>query len=285
MKRPGEVRRTMRRLLKSPLTLIGITIILVLFVVAIFAPYIAPNGPTSINPSIRLQAPSRQHFLGTDNAGRDIFSRIVYGARISLRVGAVIVSTAVVIGLLIGVPSAYFGGVADELIMRSTDVFLSFPYLVFAMAITAALGRGITNAMLAMVVIWWPAYARLVRSQVLKVKEQQYIESARSIGVSTLRIIVRHVLPNSVSPIIVQGSLDFGQAIMMAAGLSFIGLGAQPPSPEWGAMATIGSRHMREAWWFATFPGLAILVSVMGFNLLGDGLRDFLDPRLRRLKI
>lgn len=284
MKRPSEVRRTMHQLAKSPLTLVGITIILGLLVVAIFAPYIAPYNPIKINPSIRLQAPTRQHFLGTDNAGRDIFSRIVYGARISLQVGAVVMSTAVVIGVLIGVPSAYFGGILDELIMRSTDVFLSFPYLVFAMAITAALGRGITNAMLAMVVIWWPAYARLVRSQVLKVKEQQYVESAKSIGGSTLRIIVRHVLPNSISPVIVQGSLDFGQAIMMAAGLSFIGLGAQPPSPEWGAMATVGSRHMREAWWFATFPGLAILISVVGFNLLGDGLRDFLDPRLRRLK-
>jgi peptide/nickel transport system permease protein len=182
---------------------------------------------------------------------------------------------------VVGLFSGYVGGIVDEIIMRVTDIFFSVPYLILAMAIAAALGPNLTNAMISLSIVWWPVYARLIRGQVLLVREYTYVEAARALGASNIRIIFRHILPNSFSPVIVQASLDFGNAVMYAAALSFIGLGAQPPSPEWGAMISMGRNYMRESWWFATFPGLAILVTVLGFNLLGDGLRDIFDPRLR----
>jgi len=266
---------------KSPLTMVGLLIILILCCTAIFAPYIAPYEPAEINPPERLKPPSKTHICGTDTAGRDVFSRIVYGSRISIQIGVTVVSMAAIFGSLIGLFSGYIGGKVDEVIMRITDVFFSVPYLILALAIAAALGPNLSNAMISLSIVWWPVYARLTRGQALLIRESTYIEAVRGLGAGNLRIVFRHVLPNSLSPVIVQASLDFGNAVMYAAALSFIGLGAQPPTPEWGAMISTGRNYLRDSWWYPTFPGLAILITVLGFNLLGDGLRDILDPRLK----
>ncbi len=266
---------------KSPLTITGLLIIFVLCLSALFATYIAPYDYDEINPSERLLPPSRAHLCGTDTAGRDVFSRIVYGSRISIMIGVVVVSMAAVLGIVVGLFAGYIGGIIDEIIMRVTDIFFSVPYLILAMAIAAALGPNLVNSMIALSIVSWPVYARLIRGQALLIRESSYIEAARSLGAGNIRIIFCHVLPNSFSPVIVQASLDFGNAIMYAAALSFIGLGAQPPSPEWGAIISLGRNYLRDSWWFPTFPGLAILITVIGFNLLGDGLRDILDPRLK----
>lgn len=266
---------------RSPLTIVGLLIILILCFTAIFAPYIAPYEPDEINPPERLKPPSKTYICGTDTAGRDVFSRIVYGSRISVRIGVTVVSMAAIFGSLIGLFSGYLGGKVDEIVMRVTDVFFSVPYLILAMAIAAALGPSLVNAMISLSIVWWPVYARLTRGQALLLRESTYIEAVRGLGASNIRIVLRHVLPNSFSPIIVQASLDFGNAVMYAAALSFIGLGAQPPTPEWGAMISTGRNYLRDSWWYPTFPGLAILITVLGFNLLGDGLRDILDPRLK----
>ncbi len=271
------------RLKKSPLTLVGMVIILFLVLTALFAPFIAPYDPFQIDPPNRLKPPSLEHWFGTDTAGRDMLSRVVFGTRISIRIGATVVFLTVISGSLIGLFSGYFGGIFDAVVMRITDIFFSVPYLILAMAITAALGPGLPNAMLSLILVWWPIYARLIRGQVLQIREAPYIEAARGLGASRYRIIFRHILPNAATPIIVQASLDFGNAIMYAAALSFIGLGAQPPAPEWGAMISLARNYLQDSWWFATFPGLAILVTVLGFNLLGDGIRDMTDPRLREI--
>ncbi len=271
------------RLKKSPLTLVGMGLIATLVLTAIFAPLLATHDPFQISPPNRLKPPSSQHWFGTDTAGRDIFSRVLYGTRISIRIGVTVVFLATLIGSIIGLFSGYLGGKFDEIVMRITDVFFSIPYLILAMAITASLGPGLLNAMISLSLVWWPTYARLIRSQVLQIREAPYIEAARGLGVSRKRIIFRHILPNAMTPVIVQCSLDFGNAIMYAAALSFIGLGAQPPSPEWGAMISLARNYIQDSWWFATFPGLAILMTVIGFNLLGDGIRDLTDPRLREM--
>lgn len=271
------------RLKQSPLTLLGLGIVLVLMLTAVFAPFMTSHDPYQINPPNRLRPPSSQHWFGTDTAGRDMFSRVIFGTRISIRIGVTVVFLAAVIGSIIGLFSGYLGGKFDEVVMRITDIFFSIPYLILAMAITAALGPGLMNAMVSLSLVWWPVYARLIRGQVLQIREVPYIEAARGLGASPKRIIFRHILPNVISPIIVQCSLDFGNAIMYAAALSFIGLGAQPPAPEWGAMISLARNYIQDSWWFATFPGLAILVTVIGFNLLGDGIRDMTDPRLREI--
>jgi peptide/nickel transport system permease protein len=276
-----KFRTLMYQVKKSPLTIIGALIIVLLLTVAIFAEQIAPYEPDEINPPQRLKAPSREHLCGTDTAGRDIFSRIVYGSRISIRIGTAVVTLAMVFGSLVGIFSGYMGGKVDEVIMRITDVFFSVPYLILAMAIAAALGPNLTNTMIALAIVWWPVYTRLTRGQALLIREATYIEAARGLGAGHWRILLRHVLPNSLAPVIVQASLDFGHAVMFAAALSFIGLGAQPPTPEWGAMISMGRHYLRDSWWYPTFPGLAILITVLGFNLLGDGLRDILDPKLQ----
>ncbi len=277
-----EAKYSLHMIRQSPLTMIGIGIVLGFILIAIFAPFIAPYDPYEINPPGFLQPPSKQHFFGTDEAGRDIFSRVVYGSRISLKAGFTITIIAMVVGSIIGIVSAYAGGIVDDILMRIADIFLSFPWKVMAMAITAVLGRGITNTVIALSIVWWPIYARLIRSQALIIKEMPYIEAIKALGAGKLRIIFGHVFPNCVTPVLIQASLDMGGAIMWLAALSFIGLGAQPPFPEWGAMITIGSHYLRESWLYATFPGLMILIVVLGFNLLGDGLRDILDPNLRR---
>jgi len=282
--KPGlrEVKHSLYMIRQSPLTMIGIGIFLGFILMAIFAPVIAPYDPYEINPPELLQPPSSQHFFGTDESGRDIFSRVIYGSRISLAAGLTITIISMVIGSIIGIISAYAGGIVDDIIMRIADIFLSFPWIVMAMAINAVLGRGIINTVIALSIVWWPVYTRLIRSQALSIREMPYVEAIRGLGAGKLRITFIHVLPNSISPVLIQASLDLGSAILWCASLSFIGLGAQPPSPEWGAMITVGSHYLRESWWYATFPGIMITIVVLGFNLLGDGLRDIIDPRLRR---
>lgn len=269
------------RLKRSPLTILGLAIMVGFISVAIFAPLIAPYDPISINPSERLTPPSKAHFFGTDTAGRDIFSRIVYGSRISLRLGIIVTGLSVVIGSLIGGAVAFLGGRIDDAVMRFTDLCMAFPVFILAMVITASLGPGLTNVMVAIVAIWWTVYARLVRSKVVEVREETYIEAARALGVSGMRIFFKHVLPNSYSPVLVEATLDFGFVVMMGASLGFVGLGAQPPSPEWGAMISTGRSYLKTAWWYPTFPGFAIFFVVLGANLLGDGLRDLLETRTR----
>jgi peptide/nickel transport system permease protein len=278
-----ELKFTFYLIRRSPLTLLGLCIILALIVVAIFASSIAPYDPNFIDSVGRLKPPSFKHPFGTDTLGRDLLSRIIHGARISLLVGLAIVGLAATLGSLLGLIAGYFGGKIGEVIMRMTDIFLAFPYLILAMAVTAALGPSLMNAMLAMAVVWWPMYARLMYSEVIVIKKMLFVEAARSIGVKKGRLLFRHVLPNSLTAVLIQGTLDFGAAIMYSAALSFIGLGAQPPLPEWGAIISDSRHYLMFAWWYPTFPGLAIFIAILGTNLLGDGLRDVLDPRMRRL--
>lgn len=280
--RNSEWRRAVHGLRKSPLAVLGSVIIGILIAMAIFAPFLAPYSPTKMRLSERLSPPSTRHIFGTDDVGRDIFSRVIYGSRISLRICTVVVGLTIGIGTILGVTAGYLGGWVDELIMRISDVFLAFPALILAMAIAAALGPSLQNVILAMVVIWWPRYARVARGQVLVLREIDYMVAAKAIGTSAGRTFIHHILPNCISPIIIQATLDLGEVLLTAATLSFIGFGAQPPTPEWGAMISLGRNYLRDHWWYATFPGLAILVTVMGFNLLGDAARDVLDPRLRR---
>ena len=277
-----EIKHSIRLFRKSPLAMLGFVIIVMFLLVALFAPYIAPFGAEERNWKELKQAPSEKHIFGTDDTGGDIFSRILYGSRTSLYIGFSVVSVAIILGTLVGSISGYYGGKIDELMMRITDIFLAFPSLVLAMVICAFLGRSVENVMLAMTIVWWPAYARLVRGQALSIRERKYIEAARAIGASDFRIITKHLAPNSFSPIIVQATMDLGNVILVAAGLSFIGFGAKPGQAEWGRMISEGAAYMLNQPWMATFPGLAILIVCLGFNLFGDGLRDILDPRQRR---
>jgi peptide/nickel transport system permease protein len=268
-------------LLRSPLAAIGLVLIAFFAACAILAPVLAPANPIDQVLTLRLKPPSLEHWLGMDQLGRDILSRILFGARISLTVGVAVVGAAGTFGTLVGLLAGYAGSVVDEVLMRLTDVFFAFPPLILAMAIAGALGPNLNNAMIAIAVVTWPVYARLVRGQVLALRQREYVEAARAIGASTPRILFRHLLPNNLSPILVQASFDMGGAILSAAGLSFIGFGAQPPTPEWGVMISEGSKYFATQAWMSLFPGLAILLTVTAFNLLGDGLRDALDPRLR----
>jgi len=258
----------------------GAAVILVWIVVAIAAPFIAPYDALAQRVEERLSPPSARHLFGTDELGRDVFSRVIYGARISLPVGLVVIVFAMVMGALVGALAGYIGGIFDLLIMRLADITLAFPSIVLALAIASALGPSLKNAVIAMILVWWPEYARLMRGQVLSVKTNDYVTAARSVGVSGARILTRHIIPNSGAPIVIKASLDAGSAILTIAALSFIGLGAVPPTPEWGAMISMG-RFKFYHWWLTTFPGLAVLSVVLGFNFLGDGLRDAFDPRLR----
>jgi peptide/nickel transport system permease protein len=261
------------------LFVVGATIFLVIVLAAIFAPLIAPYDPIEINFADKLNAPGWRHLMGTNELGQDIFSQVLFGARTSLMVGVVVISLAIVIGVPIGLLAGYFGGRLDTGLMRVSDVFLAFPPLLLPIAITAALGTGLFNAMAALAVSWFPWYSRIVRGAVMRVNNELYIAAARAMGVSNLRIMLRHALPNSLTPIIVQGSMDFGYAILAAASLSFIGIGAQPPTPEWGLMAALSRDRFLDNWWTVAFPGLAIFVTVLAVNLVGDGVRDTLDPK------
>jgi len=277
-----ETKLTLSLLRRSPLAVIGISMVTIFASIALLGPYLAPYDPYQLDLSVRFSPPSANHWFGTDGEGRDIFSRVVFGSRYSLVAGLVPVISAVILGVILGAIAGFKGGKIEDLLMRITDMFLAFPSTILAMAIAAGLGPSLENAMIAMIAVWWPSYARLVRGSVLSIKETEYVEAARATGETDINLIFRYVLPNALSPIIVMATLDIGGAILTAAGLSFIGLGAQPPTPEWGAMVNSARIYAIEYWWLPTFPGLAILAVVLGFNLFGDGLRDALDPRLRR---
>ena len=264
---------------KHRLALAGGGMLVVLAGVAVLAPLLAPCDPLEQNLYQRLQPPSLARPLGTDDFGRDILSRIIYGARISLRIGAIAISISLTAGTSLGLIAGYRGGLADALIMRSMDILLAFPSILLAIAIVAVIGPGIDNVMVAVSIVMVPQFARLVRASVLSIREMAYVEAARALGASDLRILWRSVLPNCAAPLIVQSTLSLGTAILDAAGLSFLGLGAQPPTPEWGAMLSGGRELLLKAPWVMTFPGLAIFGVVLGLNLFGDGLRDALDPR------
>lgn len=279
---PENTKRTLRRFLQNRLAVTGLIIIVGLTVMGILAPWIAPypdDAFGALHVERALQPPSLDHPMGTDDLGSDVLSRVMYGARYSLSMGVGLVLIAVLIGVPLGAIAGFFGGLVNEIIMRSTDVFLTIPGIVLALAIGSALGPGLINAMFAIALVWWPGFCRLTQGQVLALREQTYVEAATVVGAAQSRIIFRHILPNSLTPIIVKISMDIGFAILTAAGLSFIGIGAQPPTPEWGAMVSLGRQFMSDWWWYATFPGLMIFLAVFAFNMLGDGLRDALDPR------
>jgi len=269
------------RLLRHKTALVGLFLVGILFFTAVVAPLIAPYDPIAIDLPNRLQAPSSEHLFGTDAHGRDILSRIIYGTRISIQIGIIAVGISLIFGTFLGAVSGYYGGKLDLVVMRGIDIVMAFPYILLAIAITAMLGPGLTNAMIAIGVVGIPIYARVIRGVVLSVKEMEYIDAAKVSGCSNFRIIFRHVLPNCMAPLVVQATLGVGTAILDAAGLGFLGLGAQPPHPEWGIMLNQGKEVMSIAPWVIMFPGAAILLVVLGFNLLGDGLRDALDPRLK----
>lgn len=261
--------------------IVGVIVVGAWVFVATFAPWLAPHSPTDLDVMNRLEPPGPIHFFGTDEAGRDNFSRVLYGARITVPVAFTVILLASLFGTGVGAVAGYVGGRVDEVLMRVVDIVLAFPPIVLAMAITAALGSGLRNAMLAILLVSWPEFSRLMRGQVLAVKENDYVIAARALGTPAWRVLLAHILPNAFAPIVVKATLDIGNAIILTAALSFIGLGAVPPAPEWGTMIAAGQGKF-EYWWVATFPGLAILSVVLGFNFLGDGLQDWLNPRLRR---
>jgi peptide/nickel transport system permease protein len=275
---PSKLRRWLRR---YGLASLGAGIILAWLLIALFAPIISPYLPHTVEVTNRLRQPSFQHWLGTDALGRDVLTRLLYGSQISLLTGFVVVVVSAVFGTLVGGIAAFVGGKVEELIMRLTDLVLCFPPIILALAIAAALGIGTTNTIIAMLVVWWPKFARLARGLVLVQRSQEYVEAAIVVGLSPARILLRHIIPNSVGPLVVLVTLDVGNAIITFAGLSFLGLGVVPPTPEWGSMVAEG-RELVEQWWVAAFPGFAILTIVLGFNFLGDGVRDWLDPKSRR---
>ncbi|MGM0603742.1 MAG: nickel transporter permease [Bacillota bacterium] len=267
---------------RNLLAVVGTIIIALFILVAIFAPLLTPYSPIEQNMSIKLQAPSFEHPFGTDQFGRDIYTRVLYGSRVAVQIILIITFVSGFIGISIGIIAGYYGGIVDDILMRITDMFLAFPRLILAMAFAAMLGPSLVNVIIAISCVIWTIYARLARAEAIKVKKQPYIESIKSIGGSDLRIIFLHILPMSISPVLVQITLRMGTIIITAASLGFLGLGAQPPSPEWGVMVSDGRTFLIDQWWISTFPGIAIAVVVLGFNLLGDGIRDMLDPRLRR---
>ncbi len=270
-----------RRLLGSPGAFAGIVVVLLIVLVAFAAPFVAPQDPLQQQLSAAAQAPSAAHWFGTDKLGRDLFSRVVFGARTSVVVGFVAVGLAMSAGTLIGIFAGYIGGAVDAVLMGAMDVMLAFPSIILAIAITTILGPSITNVMIAVGIVYIPQYARIARSSVLALRDTEYIEAARALGAFLPRILVRHVLPNIAAPLLVQATLGIATAELEAAGLSYLGLGARPPAPEWGAMLNDARDYWLSAPWALIFPGVAITTLVLGFNLLGDGLRDALDPKLR----
>jgi peptide/nickel transport system permease protein len=271
----------LRRLSRNKGAMLGAAVVLLLIVCAVFAPWVAPYDPIKIYPKEALQPPSLKHLAGTDPFGRDILSRIISGTRISLQVGLISVGIAGFFGGLLGLYAGYYGGRLDQVVTLLVNIMLAFPGILLALAVMAMLGPSLFNVMIAVGISSIPAYIRLVRGSVLSVKENVYIESARVVGCSDLRIIVRHILPNVIAPVIVLSTLGVGSAILVGASVSYLGMGAQPPTPEWGLMINQVRSYLRIAWWMATFPGLAIMITVLALNLLGDGLRDALDPRLK----
>lgn len=263
---------------------IGIFIVASFIIVSIFGPYITPYNPNKNNYSAVLQAPSPAHPFGTDDLGRDILSRVIAGARIDLMVVVVVVGISGVLGTILGTTAGFMGGIIDDIIMRITDIFMSIPYLILAMAVAAALKPGLQSVVIAMVFAWWRGYARIARGEAISIKEESYVEAAKALGMSTPRLLFFHVIRNQIAPILVYVTLDMGSAILTLASLSFLGYGVQPPIPEWGVLVVRGRDYLANQWWLAIFPGLAIFFVVLGFNLLGDQLRDILDPKTQALR-
>jgi len=277
----GSRRGALRRLLRQRGAVLGLVILAALALMALAAPWLSPRDPIKTSPREALQAPGPRFLLGSDQYGRDVASRALHGARLSLTVGLISVSIAVGLGTPVGLMSGYYGGRVDGFVMRVVDVLLAFPGILLALAIVSVLSPGLNNVMIAVGLSAVPNYARLVRASVLSAREQLYVEAARALGSRDLSIVTRYILPNVVAPLIVTGTLGLGTAILSAAALSFLGLGSQPPQPEWGRMLSEGRDYLREAWWISTVPGLGIMLTVLAMNLLGDGLRDVLDPRLK----
>ncbi len=270
------------RLRGNPLLVAGGAVAAAIIVIALLSPLLAPfpgDAGTATHPFTVLRPPSAQHWFGTDQVGRDVLSRVIYGARVSPLIALFVLLIACVIGIPLGVVAGYFGGWLDDVIMRVTDIFLAFPALLLALAFAAVLPPSLTSVTIAIAATWWPWYTRLIRGQAASVAGRPYVESCRALGISRRRIILRHILPNSITPLIVQISLDVGGVILTASALSFLGLGAQDPTPDWGLMVSAGQAYFTTDWWLVTFPGLAILITAFGFNLVGDGMRDVLDPR------
>lgn len=272
----------LRRLARNPLTLFGLIILGLLVFCGVFAPLIAPESPTTIHLLQRLKPPSAQHLFGTDDVGRDLLSRVIWGARVSLEIGAIVIGIAVSSGFALGATAGYFRGIFDDVVMRVMDVILAFPPLILAMAIASFLGPNLNNAMIAIAVVQIPKYTRLARSEALGLREAPFVQASQALGAPSRHVILRHVMPNSFSSILVIATLDFGLVILTAASLGFLGLGAQPPTPEWGLMVSDGRKYLVDAPWFSAFPGVAIMLVVIAANVFGDGLRDLLDPRLRK---
>ncbi len=280
--RPGFARRAGRAILADPLALFGLAIIVVLLIAAVFGPLLAPypgKGAGAIDVAQRMLPPSSEHYFGTDWLGRDVFSRVILGARIALEISLMVVGLAILVGVPLGAIAGYRRGRLDGLIMRITDLFLAFPPLLLAMAIVAALGPSLRNAALALVISWWPWYARIARGLAVSLREWPFVDASRAMGIREGTIIFRHIVPNSTGPIVVQATIDIGTVILAAGGLAFIGLGARPPEPDWGLMVAEGRQYILDQWWLSTFPGLAIFFTVLAFNLVGDLLLRLLDPR------
>lgn len=271
--------RAFKRLLKRPPAVIGAVVIVLFVLVASFAPFLAPYDPTKPDFVAVRQAPSAKYLLGTDDVGRDVLSRVIFGSRASLLAGVISVVIAMLLGVPLGLISGYYRGRIDELIMRFTDALLAFPFLILAVALAAALGPSLTNAMIAIGIATAPTFIRLTRGQVLSVQAEEYVQAAKASGASDLRILVSHILPNSFAPLLVQATLTIAGAIIAESSLSFLGLGVQPPTPSWGGMLNVAKNFMNQAPWMAVWPGLSIFISVLAFNLFGDGLRDAFDPR------
>jgi peptide/nickel transport system permease protein len=280
----SQLRRNLKRfLIGNRLNFVGLVIVLLFVFLSLFGQALAPYDPYAQDiTNSKLLAPSGKHLMGTDELGRDLFSRIMTGTRVSLMVAVVVLTFAVTFGTLVGSVAGYFGGFVDEVLMRFTDMFLAFPALILAIAIASSLGRDLKWTMVALSTVFWPWYARLVRAQILSIRERDFVIAGESIGLSGPRLLFKHILPNVVAVIIIQLTLDVGYAILATSSLSFIGLGAQPPSPEWGTMMSTARNYFREAWWYTTFPGIALTLTVFAFNVLGDGLQDALDPRSAR---
>jgi peptide/nickel transport system permease protein len=282
------IRIILQLMVTNPLSLAGLAIIAIFILVAVVGPYVAPypkQAEGAPDLAHQLLPPSMQFLFGTDELGRDIFSRIIFGARISLVTSASVVGSAIIIGMPLGAVAGYYGERLGAVIMRITDMFLAFPPLLLALAVAATLGGSMINAVLALIVTWWPWYTRLAYSQALNTRNLPYVDAARAIGVGDPVIVIRHILPATFAPILIQATLDLGSAIIAVASLSFLGLGAQPPTPDWGLMVNTGKTYFLQHWWYATFPGLAILVLVLGFNLFGDAIREAIDPKLSRRRL
>jgi peptide/nickel transport system permease protein len=271
-----------RRLAKNKMSMAGLFVVAALFLTAIFAGYLAPYPPDEINTTNILVEPTRQHLLGTDILGRDVLSRIIYGSGVSLSVGFVAVSISTLIGLVLGAVSGYYSGIVDRIIMRFVDIMLCFPSFFLILAVIAFVGPSIWNIMVVIGITSWMGVTRLVRAEFLSIREREYVQAAIAQGASDFRIIFLHILPNAMAPVLVAATLGVASAVLIESGLSFLGIGVQPPDPSWGNMLTEGKDNIEIAWWLSLFPGLAILITVMGYNLLGEGIRDSLDPRLRQ---